>query len=308
MSLKIRRGTNAERLTIIPVEGELIYTTDGKNLYIGDGVTSGGKFITGVGYTGSNGVGYTGSASTILGPTGYVGSAGEFSGTLTSNMNGQGNDIVNITNIGFTGSIYNSKLSINGSTLTINDYNYLNIRNKSGTNVIAEENDHSLTIYSPSAFAYHGADLALSSYLGTYNSPLIAEVGTNSGAIAFSTYTKNKNAPDGYQVTAFINSQVSEVGNGTTTVTKSKIELGIQGNGLDLASLKLAEFNHHGAFSAPVIRVGLYNGSANYPTISSSGTKLDWPAGSLTKGMIIFDTSDNHFYGYNGTIWKQLDN
>jgi len=70
MSLKIRRGTNAERLTITPVEGELIYTTDTKNLYIGDGTTAGGKFVTGVGYTGSASTsrGYTGSATRI--PTG----------------------------------------------------------------------------------------------------------------------------------------------------------------------------------------------------------------------------------------------
>jgi hypothetical protein len=70
MSLKIRRGTNAERLTITPVEGELIYTTDTKNLYIGDGIIAGGKFITGVGYTGSasTSIGYTGSATRI--PTG----------------------------------------------------------------------------------------------------------------------------------------------------------------------------------------------------------------------------------------------
>jgi hypothetical protein len=42
MAFKIRRGTNAERLTITPAEGELIYTTDTKKLFIGDGSTVGG--------------------------------------------------------------------------------------------------------------------------------------------------------------------------------------------------------------------------------------------------------------------------
>ena len=42
MALRIRRGTNSERLTIVPLEGELIYTTDTKDLYIGDGNTLGG--------------------------------------------------------------------------------------------------------------------------------------------------------------------------------------------------------------------------------------------------------------------------
>jgi hypothetical protein len=42
MAFKIRRGTNAERLTITPAQGELIYTTDTKKLYVGDGATLGG--------------------------------------------------------------------------------------------------------------------------------------------------------------------------------------------------------------------------------------------------------------------------
>ena len=42
MAFKIRRGTNAERLTITPAQGELIFTTDTKKLYVGDGSTVGG--------------------------------------------------------------------------------------------------------------------------------------------------------------------------------------------------------------------------------------------------------------------------
>ena len=48
MSLQIRRGTNAERLTITPRVGELIYVTDhitetAAPLWVGDGVTPGGN-------------------------------------------------------------------------------------------------------------------------------------------------------------------------------------------------------------------------------------------------------------------------
>ena len=42
MALQVRRGTNSERLGIVPAEGELIYTTDTKQLYVGDGTTAGG--------------------------------------------------------------------------------------------------------------------------------------------------------------------------------------------------------------------------------------------------------------------------
>lgn len=45
MALRIRRGTDAERLTITPDAGELIYTTDTKALYVGDGALVGGKLL-----------------------------------------------------------------------------------------------------------------------------------------------------------------------------------------------------------------------------------------------------------------------
>lgn len=48
MALQIRRGTDAERQTITPKMGEPIYTTDQKELYIGDGTTQGGILISGV--------------------------------------------------------------------------------------------------------------------------------------------------------------------------------------------------------------------------------------------------------------------
>ena len=46
MALRLRRGTDAERLVITPVEGELLYTTDTKTVYIGDGTTQGGNRVT----------------------------------------------------------------------------------------------------------------------------------------------------------------------------------------------------------------------------------------------------------------------
>jgi sulfur carrier protein ThiS len=55
MSLKIRRGLAASRTSITPAEGEFIYTTDTKNVYIGDGTTAGGNILSG---GGSNTAGY----------------------------------------------------------------------------------------------------------------------------------------------------------------------------------------------------------------------------------------------------------
>jgi hypothetical protein len=50
MAFRLRRGTEAELNNITPAEGELIYTTDTKKLYVGDGVTVGG-ITTAVGGT-----------------------------------------------------------------------------------------------------------------------------------------------------------------------------------------------------------------------------------------------------------------
>jgi len=45
MPLQLRRGLNVNRTSIVPNEGEFLYTTDTKLLYIGDGTTSGGNLI-----------------------------------------------------------------------------------------------------------------------------------------------------------------------------------------------------------------------------------------------------------------------
>lgn len=48
MPLQIRRGSTAQRLTITPLPGELIYDTTTGQLFVGDGTTVGGATTTGV--------------------------------------------------------------------------------------------------------------------------------------------------------------------------------------------------------------------------------------------------------------------
>ncbi len=45
--LQLRRGLEAQRTTITPDVGEPLYTTDNKQLFIGDGATAGGVLIGG---------------------------------------------------------------------------------------------------------------------------------------------------------------------------------------------------------------------------------------------------------------------
>ena len=48
MALRIRRGLDIERQSIIPAEGEPLYCTDTGMLYIGDGSSVGGQLVTGI--------------------------------------------------------------------------------------------------------------------------------------------------------------------------------------------------------------------------------------------------------------------
>ena len=46
MAFQLRRGLNTERLQVILAEGELVYTTDTKKLFAGDGTTLGGTEVS----------------------------------------------------------------------------------------------------------------------------------------------------------------------------------------------------------------------------------------------------------------------
>lgn len=89
MALQIRRGTNAERLTITPAEGELVYTTDSKKLFVGDGSTVGGNASA------------TGIVSVLADTSPQLGGTLDLNG---QNINGTGNIDINGT-ITATGNI-----------------------------------------------------------------------------------------------------------------------------------------------------------------------------------------------------------
>jgi hypothetical protein len=89
MPLRLRRGTNAERLTITPLEGELIYTTDTKKVYVGDGNTIGG--------------------------TDMVSTAGGF---LSGNLNLDTFSIEGAGSIDIIGDISNGTITLSGDTIS----------------------------------------------------------------------------------------------------------------------------------------------------------------------------------------------
>ncbi|HEV3270654.1 MAG TPA: hypothetical protein VGZ93_00565 [Candidatus Methylacidiphilales bacterium] len=59
--IQIRRGVEAQRTLITPDTGELLFTTDNKQVFIGDGATAGGLLVGG----GIGGWGYVGGTQAI---------------------------------------------------------------------------------------------------------------------------------------------------------------------------------------------------------------------------------------------------
>jgi hypothetical protein len=125
MPFQIRRGTNAERLTITPLEGELIYTTDTKLIYVGDGTTVGG-------ITGNQSL--MQSLARVLSVNGLSGNVGISAGTGLS-LTTSGNTLT-FTNIGInainsvTGNISligasGISISASGNTFTFFGTDYL---------------------------------------------------------------------------------------------------------------------------------------------------------------------------------------
>ena len=116
MALRLRRGTNAGRLGITPVEGELIYTTDTKTVYVGDGVTVGGNAVSGGGGGGATDINSL-TDVTIISPTN--GQVLKYNGTAwvngTDDTGGGATDINSLTDVTITSPTNGQVLKYNGT-------------------------------------------------------------------------------------------------------------------------------------------------------------------------------------------------
>lgn len=132
MSLQIRRGTAAELANITPVVGELIYTTDSKAVFVGDGSTTGGVPVAVGGsgnVTGTNllTAGIASATGNVYGnnvfATGFVSATGNVSGNyilgngaLLTGITTSATAITNGTSqIAIGSSNGNANISINGA-------------------------------------------------------------------------------------------------------------------------------------------------------------------------------------------------
>jgi len=255
MPFLVRRGTDSQRLTITPAQGEIIYTTDTKNVFVGDGTTLGGNQITGT----------------------FAG------GTLSSNLNTSTFSITNGSSLsinGATGAVLTTNLSLSNNTISITDgHSSLNVQSPG----LTISTFTGITSGSPSGVPY----ITVAASRGTISAPTTTNQGDIISGIAFRGYTGSQ-----YTNVASIVGGWSDTSTLTNSAPGSQLRV-FTGN--NAGGYNTFIFNYNGVFSAPVMQTGSYAGSAGYPASPSAG-------------MIIFDSSNTHFYGYNGSAWKQLDN
>ena len=114
MALQLRRGTDAERKLATFSVGEIIYTTDTKKVFVGDGTTVGGKFVGGLAEAGLR------TVTTFQG--GQFVTTYETEYTADGHLKMSNKDITEVRNFSITGKI-NSNLSPSNSLITLGDNN-----------------------------------------------------------------------------------------------------------------------------------------------------------------------------------------
>ena len=112
MPLQIRRGTEAERelLATPPQQGELVYITDSKQLYIGDGTSLLRNITPVTGYTDENALDYIGSVLDAGPHTGISFTHDDPTNTISATINAT----QNLTTLTVTGNTSLATTTING--------------------------------------------------------------------------------------------------------------------------------------------------------------------------------------------------
>jgi hypothetical protein len=116
--------------------------------------------------------------------------------------------------------------------------------------------------------------------LATYNGSTWGTVVTNGSSALFADGT-NTNPGIGFTTDGGQDTGFFHPGDGVIAITVNAVER--------------ARFDSGGFRTTGFSKVGSFAGSGAFPNPPEAG-------------MIIFDSNTTHFYGYNGTTWKQLDN
>ena len=226
MALQVRRGTNAERLSITPLAGELIYVTDTKQLYIGDGSTVGGT--TTIAGTIDSLLADTSpqlggnldlNGNTIVG-TGSININGTI--TATGNINlgdGAGDDVISLNGV-ISGNLLpqaDITWNIGAPTFQFKEawINQLNVENqitasRINASIIADD--------STVVFDAISGTLAASALVGTFNGNIDGDVTgsvfADNSSLLVDAVTGSIVGPISTNTSVVVNGQTGTIGNG----------------------------------------------------------------------------------------------
>ena len=326
MALKLRRGTEANRTSITPAEGEIIYVTDTKKLYVGDGTTPGGVLQGGSGGGGSL-TGITDNA------TASVLTLGDANISIDVDLSITGQEIVGDGDINITGDITASGAGtgiITASSFVGNVTGNLT-GNAIGAHVGTFDGDMTGSVFADdSTIIVDGNTRTLHGNLEdinklTYASPLNI---TNASAGIGNTYFSNDNeaqyikirrtdtgtAPD-QNIGLLAWDQIDDTG------TKTYVSFAGWHSGLYIGTAS------DGATYNPANYVGIADGSMAIGDYTpAAGLKLDvrgnikatgfLQTGSLTtaerdaltaaEGMMIYNTTNSRFQIYEAGNWLNM--
>jgi len=260
MSLRIRRGTDAQRQTTLLDQGELAYTTDTQKLFIGDGASSGGVNVlssaagTGLIFDHVTQTLKVSGSNTIV----EADAAPSLGGTLNLNSHniiGTGNITISgnigaTGNIGTNGSLYSSGLTISGNSslaLSSSNVSTLNV-----TGITTGVNGGIPTV-------------AFSSSKGTLSSPVITGPGDQLFVVSFRgfvTGSPNKNTVS----TALISSWDSGA-TMTNSTPGGVFKIGVPNNNSGFNFVTFTGIS--GVLSCPISSTTVYS-SPSHPLPSAS--------------------------------------
>ena len=336
MSLRIRRGTEAQRTGATFDLGEIVWTTDTNKLFVGDGVNAGGKNILAT----SAGTGLIWNATTQRldfngSGTGIVNVQADANPSLGGNLNLNNRNITGTGNINITGTITASQFVGVTIPAALTQNLSLNTRSITGTgsigitgtisngpltldtNVIKSTtlpatapgyqtnytvsigntaNPTSLAITSTASF---GVLTGLTN--GTETSSLVTKI--SRGTLASPTTVVagdgiSLSSAFGYDGSTFVNAG----GFGIAVDPAGTVSSGNVPGTFAVYTMKsgipsFLTFNSNGVLSAPILQTG-----------NTYTTSPDTRPGVILRqaGMIIFETTTHTFQGWNGTAWVTL--
>ena len=329
MALRLRRGTDAERQLITFAEGELVYTTDTKKLYVGDGETLGGILVASGGSSDNGGFALSNDPTPFLGADLNLNSFDvfgigniEINGNIDANIvsanffEGDGSGLVNVP--GADGIIDGGSYQINiigddssiilDSNLRrfIGDVNSSSIRT---TRLLVDifEEDQGIQILTDKTSNDEEADIltivcisdsaeAPASFLVRGKGIDVDEpdpVGEGDKIFQFS-FIGLSSGPEGASISSLIEASVD--GPVIDDIIPGKITISTEDNTGNVSPVVSFDSKRNSIFNGPVKL-------ASYIDIVERDSQIVTPE----SGMMIFLQSTSKFQGYDGTDWVDLN-